>query len=176
MAKPPRLRLLAVVVQRQVLGQRELEHEAAAVTVLGDVADAGVDASPWHWRGEMSCPATVIVPAVGRRSPVIASISSALAVPLDAGDAHDLAGAHRARPRTPRARGRRHLRGRRLGTGRTGCARLLGDAEQHLAGDGSARLSLGGPLARDGAAACAVPQHGDRSATASTSCSLCVTG
>ena len=40
---PLRVRRLLVVVQRDVLGDRELEHEAAPLAVLGDVADAGVE-------------------------------------------------------------------------------------------------------------------------------------
>ena len=38
-----RVRRLAVVVQGEVLGEREVEHEPAALAVLGDVADAGVE-------------------------------------------------------------------------------------------------------------------------------------
>ncbi len=34
---------LAVVVEREVLGDRELEHEPAALAVLGDVAEPGVE-------------------------------------------------------------------------------------------------------------------------------------
>ena len=37
---------LRVVVQRDVLGDRELEHEPAALAVLGDVADPGVERRP----------------------------------------------------------------------------------------------------------------------------------
>src|SRR6202011_3090591 len=40
---PLRIRGQAVVVQRNVLGDRELEHEAAPLPVLGDVTDAGVE-------------------------------------------------------------------------------------------------------------------------------------
>ena len=41
---PLRVGLLPEVVQRQVLGEREVEHEAAHLAVLGDVADARVEA------------------------------------------------------------------------------------------------------------------------------------
>ena len=34
---------MAIVVERDVLGERELEHEAAPLAVLGDVPDAGVE-------------------------------------------------------------------------------------------------------------------------------------
>src|SRR3954471_21543939 len=36
----PRIRRLCVVVQHEVLGERELEHETAAMPVLRDVPDA----------------------------------------------------------------------------------------------------------------------------------------
>ena len=39
-----RVRRLGVVVEGEVLGQREVEHEPAPLAVLGDVADAGVEA------------------------------------------------------------------------------------------------------------------------------------
>ena len=35
---------MVVVVQRDVLGEREVEHEPAPLAVLGNVAEAGVQA------------------------------------------------------------------------------------------------------------------------------------
>ena len=85
---------MAVVAQAEVLGQREVEHEAAPVAILRDVADAGLEAVRGAWPGEMSWPRRRMVPAVGRRRPVIASTSSLWPFPSTPAMPDDLAGAH----------------------------------------------------------------------------------
>ena len=83
---------LAVVVQREVLGQGELEHEPAPLAVLGDVPDSGVDASPRRQRARRTrWPPTAIVPLAIRRRPVIASTSSVCPFPSTPAIADDLA-------------------------------------------------------------------------------------
>ena len=96
-AQPAELRggLVPVVVQREVLGERELEHDAAPQAVLGNVAHAGVDPVARAPSCVMSVPASCTWPALALRSPVSASIELGLAVSVDARDADDLAGAHR---------------------------------------------------------------------------------
>src|SRR2546427_5143764 len=42
-----RVRLPLVVVEHEVLGEREVEHEAATLAVLGDVTDAVVERLAW---------------------------------------------------------------------------------------------------------------------------------
>ena len=78
---PTRVRRLRVVVQRDVLGERELEHEAAALPVLGDVTDARRRAHRVQTRRWSSRPATRMPPRSGARSPVSASISSVWPLP-----------------------------------------------------------------------------------------------
>ena len=89
------IRRLVVVVQRDVLGEREVEHEPAPVAVLGDVADPGVEHPPRRSvpldRRAADRDRTLLDRA---RSPVIASIKLGLAVAVDAGDRDDLAAAH----------------------------------------------------------------------------------
>src|SRR5262249_28164882 len=43
---PPRVRRLRVVVQREVLRDRELQHEAAPLPVLGNVAESRIECGP----------------------------------------------------------------------------------------------------------------------------------
>ena len=81
-------------MQRDVLGDRELEHEAPPLPVLGDVPDAGV---------EHLARARVVGPRAPRRgsSPLSILLQSGdrvdqlrLAVAVHARDADDLAGSH----------------------------------------------------------------------------------
>ena len=89
-----RVRRLVVVVEREVLGQREVEHEPAPVAVLGDVARARRRANRGRSSPVTSSPPIATRPPTTGRRPAIASISSRLAVAVDAGDADDLARAH----------------------------------------------------------------------------------
>ena len=83
---------LRVVVQRDVLGDRELEHEAAALAVLGDVADARRRAVARALAPVTSCAvdldrARAVGAQAGDRVDQLG-----LAVAVDACDADDLAG------------------------------------------------------------------------------------
>ena len=71
----------SVVVERQVLGQREVEHEAAALAVLGDVAETRRRAPRARRALVTSLPPTEDSAALGLRRPVIASISSVWPLP-----------------------------------------------------------------------------------------------
>ena len=53
-------------MQREVLGERELEHEAAPLAVLGDVADARVEALARGLARSSVLAATAIVPRCDR--------------------------------------------------------------------------------------------------------------
>ena len=152
-------------MQRDVLGDRELEHEAAALAVLRDVPDAGVEhLARRRVRGRRPCPATLIVPSASGAEPGERVDQLGLAVAVDAGDADDLAGADVERDaahlleapvvedvqvvdleqRVARRRGR------------------LLDAEQHLAADHRPREALlGRALLRNRLDRLAAPQHGD---------------
>ena len=95
--EPPEARVgrLAVVVERDVLGDREVEHEAAPLAVLRDVAEAGVEVLARARRCVTSSPAerrrarSSALPQAGDRVDELG-----LAVAVDAGDPDDLAGAH----------------------------------------------------------------------------------
>ena len=78
---PPRVRRLRVVVQRDVLRDRELEHEPAPLPVLGDVADAGVEHPPRRRLVQLAAGDLDRRPLACFRRPVIASISSVWPLP-----------------------------------------------------------------------------------------------
>ena len=65
-----------VLAQREVLGEREVEHEAAPVAVLGDVADAGRERAAHAGAGDVAPADADPGRRRGTRSPVIASTSS----------------------------------------------------------------------------------------------------
>ena len=73
-------RCAAEVVQGDVLRDRELQHEATALPVLGDVAEAGVE-----WPRALTCvssaPSRRTLPAATGRRPLSASISSVWPLP-----------------------------------------------------------------------------------------------
>ena len=50
---PSARRAAAYVVQAEVLGEREVEHEPAEVAILRDVADAGLEAGPCAVAGDL---------------------------------------------------------------------------------------------------------------------------
>ena len=79
-------------MQRDVLGDRELEHEAAPLPVLGDVAEAGVE-HPRTLVPLTSRPATLTAPLCAPQARDRVD-QLGLAVAVDARDADDLAGAH----------------------------------------------------------------------------------
>ena len=104
-----------IVAQAEVLGEREVEHEPAAVAILGDVADAGLEAGPCAVAGDL---VALGDDAAGRRFHEAGDRLDqlALAVPVDAGDAR------RSRPPSPRTtlRARPRARGCRARPGRDG--------------------------------------------------------
>ena len=159
----PRVRRAAVVVQRDVLGDRELEHEAAPLPVLRNVAEARVVVAE-----RVDVREVVAFEAHGARRdrPQAAERVDqlGLAVAVDAGDADDLAGPHLERDvahlldpavveRVQALDLEERLAGRR---------RLLVDAQQHLAPDHQPRQAL---LGRAGGVErldlLAAAQHGD---------------
>ena len=155
---------VAEVVQREVLGERELEHEPAALAVLGDVPDARLE----HGRARCACVTSVPASddAAARRAcarPGDRLDELGLAVAVDAGDAR------RSRPRARSKRDAAHrlepavvddvevldleqrLAGRR---------RRLVDAQQHLAPDHQPREPLlGRALARNRVDQLPAPEH-----------------
>ena len=157
-------RLLAVVVQRDVLGERELEHEAAPLAILGDVAHAGV---------ELSRAASPVTSRAVDRDRAGVGRAQARDAPRSARSARSRRPrrARRSRPRAPRTRRRAPPRGR--GRRRRGGPRPRAAARPGCAGAFStrsstsrptisrARLCLGRALARDGLDRLAAPQHRD---------------
>ena len=61
-------RRLVVVVQRRVLGDREVEHEPVALAILGNVADAGVGRPRAAIARVTSTPCRSIAPGVRHRA------------------------------------------------------------------------------------------------------------
>ena len=85
---------LGVVVERDVLGERELEHEPAPLAILGNVADSRVEHPPRRSRGGYRCARRPrIDPACDRPQAGDRVDQLGLAVPVDAGDRR------RSRPR-----------------------------------------------------------------------------
>ena len=80
-------------MQRDVLRDRELEHEAAPLPVLRDVPDACVEGFPRVRRGEI-VPGDRDTAALDLAQPGERVDQLGLPVSVDAGDADDLAGAH----------------------------------------------------------------------------------
>src|SRR5581483_10563268 len=94
---PLRIGLLRVVVERDVLRDRELEHEAAALPVLGDVADAEVE-HPAGGDMMRDVAAGDRDRAGGRAQEARERVDQLrLAVAVDSGDADDLARTYRER-------------------------------------------------------------------------------
>ena len=89
-----RERLLRVVVQHEVLGERELEHEPAAVPVLGDVADAVLEELVRARRASGRGRRRAIAPCSTAAQAGDRVDQLGLPVAVDAGDRDDLAGAH----------------------------------------------------------------------------------
>ncbi len=159
----PRVRLSVEVVERDVLGEREVQDEPAAVAVLGNMADSEVD--------DLSGACTR---HVARRDDDSARRSLAepgkdldelgLPVAVDAGDADDLAGPDRERDAAHPLQVAVVQRvevidfEQRL----SGCRRALLDTEQHLAPHHHSRQPfLRGALAWHGVDFFAAAQHGD---------------
>ena len=173
-------RRLAVVAQREVLGQREVEHQPAPVAVLGDVADAGVE-----WTRARRAPRDV-VPADRDPSRTRRRAARRSPRPARAGRCRRRRrsptispAAHRQRQAAarPRARGRRatrrssHLEHRLAGLG----GRLL-DAQQHVAADHQPREARARWRPAVGTVSIFLPRRSTvtRSAISSTSSSLWV--
>ena len=99
-----------------------------------------------------------------RRSPVIASISSRLAVPVDAGDADDLARLHLEGDPAHSLEAALvvHVQVLDVEQRLARLGGLLVDAQEHLAADHEAgEPFLGRALAGDGLDRLPAPQHGD---------------
>ena len=123
-------------MQRDVLGDRELEHEAPALAVLGNVADSGIQ----HLPGARLVQLLVADPnrtALDLRQPRDRVDQLGLAVAVDARDTDDLARVHLERHAAhlldPAVvadvevlHGQRDL---------AGLPRRLVDAQEHLAAD-----------------------------------------
>ena len=161
---PARSGRIAVVVQRDVLGERELEHEPAPVAVLRDVPHPCVEHLRARSRARSRARRRSTFPETGRRSPVIASISSVW--PLPSTPARPTISPARTVSETPLTAAQpalvvdlevSHLQQRLAGL-----CRLLFHAEQHLAADHHAREArLGRALARNGVDPLAAPQDRD---------------
>ena len=135
---------LAVVVQRDVLGDREVEHEAATLPILGNVTEAGVEVLRVRRRASRRRPRARSCPASGRRSPVIASISSVC--PLPSTPAIPTISPSRTSKETPRTfsmpRSSRTCSSSTARSGSPGVQPALLDAKQHLAPDHEPREPL----------------------------------
>ena len=166
---------MAVVVQRDVLGERELEHEAAPLAVLGDVAHAGVEHLA---RGVVRDVLAVDLDSAAGRVPQAGERLDqlALAVAVDAGEPDDLPRPHLERDAAHRLEPAVVLdvqvldaeqRLARLG-------RRLLDAQQHLAPDHQPARAPPRSRPRAGRSRSACPRRSTeiRSAISSTSFSL----
>src|SRR5207302_10217801 len=80
---------LAVVVQDEVLGQVEVEHEATTVAVFGDVPHSGVERGACGGAAQIVC-ADANAARGGMAQAGEGVDQLRLAVPVDAGDADDL--------------------------------------------------------------------------------------
>ena len=100
---------MVVVVQGDVLRQREVEHEPAPLPVLRDVAEPGVEAVAAALVGDVLVADQDPALRSPCRRPAMRVDQLGLAVAVDAGDADDLAAAHLERDvfGPSRARGRR---------------------------------------------------------------------
>ena len=155
---------------------RELEHEAAALPVLGDVPEPGVEHLARRSACSTSLPATAIVP--GSRVPQAGDRVDqlGLAVAVDAGDADDLAGAHLERDAAHLldAAVVEHVQVLDLEQRLARVRRRLLDAEQHLAADHQLRASESSVAPARGTVSIFLPRRSTviRSAISSTSFSL----
>ena len=160
---PLRVRRLRVVVQRDVLGDRELEHEPAPLAVLRDVPDARVEHLARARVAQLTA-GDLIAPALGLHQAGDRVDQLRLAVAVDAGDADDLAGSDLERDAA-------HLLDAALVAdveildGEQHVSRLrrrLLDAQEHLAADHRAgERRLGRALAGHRLDLLAAAQHGD---------------
>ena len=89
-----RVRLVPVVVEGQVLGEREVEDDAASLVDPPGCGRGRIRAGPVGLPFVISVSASLTRPSVARLRPVSASSELRLAVAVDARDSHDLAGAH----------------------------------------------------------------------------------
>ena len=95
--EPPRVqpaearrRLLLEIVQREVLGEREVQHEPTPLPVLGDMADSLVEHRPRARAGDVLA-AEEDAPSRGAPEPRQGVDELRLAVAVDSRDADDLA-------------------------------------------------------------------------------------
>ena len=158
-------RRLAVVVQRDVLGEREVEHEAAALAVLRDVAEPGLEVISARSRCVTSSPPTTTRPASGRAQAGERLDQLGLAVAVDAGDADDLA-ARARRSETPRTFSRpRSSRTCRSSTSRSGSPASAGPFSTRSSTSrptiSRARPSSVAPCGGSVSIDLAAPEHGD---------------
>ena len=143
---------MSVLVEPDVLGEREVEDEPSPLPVFGDVPDALVEALARVESRVTSSPAMRTTPALGLRQARERVDQLGLTVAVDAREADDLSRAHLERDAS---HGRQaalvedvqvlHLEQRlaRLG-------RLLVHAEEHFASDHQlGQLLLGGALTRE---------------------------
>ena len=89
----PGVGLVPVLVEPDVLGEREVEDEPALLPVLGDVADPLVEALAGRVARDVLA-GDADDAALGLRQPGERVDQLGLAVPVDAGDADDLSRAH----------------------------------------------------------------------------------
>ena len=159
-----RVRRPVEVVEREVLGERELEDEPAPLAILGNVPDAGVEDLVRASAPVRSRPAIETLPRSIFRRPVSASTSSVW--PLPSTPAIPTISPARTSNETPRTALElavvEHVEvldveQRLLGLG----GRLL-DAEEHVAPDHQPRqLCLGGTRGGQRLDLLAAPEHGD---------------
>ena len=143
-ASRARVRRPVEVVERDVLGERELEHEPAPLAVLRDVADARRRGCARVLAPVSVLPADEMLPLSALRRPVSASTSSVWPLPSTPAiptisPARTLEGhaAHGLEAAVVAARAGRRPRAALAGLG----GRLL-DAEQHVAADHQPREAL----------------------------------
>src|SRR5262249_13085625 len=153
----------AVVVEGDVLGDRELEYEAAPLAILGDVADAGVEQLARAAVG-VDLAADGDLPGGCAEEAGERVDQLRLPVAVDAGDADDLAGANLERD-APHLLEAALVEDVEVFDLEQWLGRLRGglvDAQEHLAADhhpGEALLGRAG--ARHGVDPSAAPQDGD---------------
>ena len=154
---------VAVVVQRDVLGEAELQHQPSSLAGLGDVTDAGVERLAGLGVAQL-------VPTDAHRASVGAAQAGdrvdqlGLPVAVDAGDADDLAGAHLEADagHLLDAAVVEDMQALHLEQHLARVRRRLLHVEQDVAPDHQARQpGLGGARARHGVDGLAAPQHGD---------------
>ena len=151
-------------MKRDVLGERELEHETSPVPVLGDVAEPLVEMFPCRRPRQLA--AVDDDPARGRMAEPGERVDELrLAVPVDARDPDDLAGANLERDPAHHLETAvvDHVYVLGLENRSTRLGRLLLHPEEHLPADHhprEARLGRAGP--RDGVDLLAAAEDGDQ--------------